>query len=101
MNNGLGMTAPAVTPALPSRRSPRFRRVLDPVGMHLTEDDICILRRVHEHRFLRTTHIERLMPWRRSKKQLQYRLFVLFHHGFLDRKKEEVPAGVNPPMIYA
>jgi hypothetical protein len=101
MSDGLTAKAPAVTPAPIRRRSPRYTRVADVVNIRLTEDDIGILRAVHSHRFLRSTHIERLFPWRQSKKNLQHRLFALFHNGYLDRKKEEVPAGVNPPMIYA
>jgi DNA-binding HxlR family transcriptional regulator len=100
MSEGLTAKAPAATPAPIRRRSPRYSRVSGVVNIRLTEDDIRILRAVHSHRFLRSTHIERLLPWR-SSKHLQYRLFGLFHNGYLDRKKEEVPAGVNPPMIYA
>jgi hypothetical protein len=92
--------APAATPAPIRRRSPRYTRVPGAVTIRLTEDDLRILRAVHSHRFLRSTHIERLLPWR-SSKHLQYRLFGLFHNGYLDRMREDAPAGENPPMVYA
>lgn len=97
MSDELNAKAPAATPA-PIRRPPRYARVER--NIRLTDDDRQILREVYRHRFLRTTHIERLLP-KRGSKHLQHRLRALFDNGYLDRMREDAPAGVNPPIIYA
>jgi hypothetical protein len=71
--------------------------------MALTEDDVAILRYVARHRFLRSTHVARLLA-HRSHKKVTERLAVLFHNGYLDRPRAQLDyfatAG-SRPMVYA
>jgi hypothetical protein len=71
--------------------------------MRLTEDDIAIIRAVAKHRFLRSTHILRLMPGRPPKKLIE-RLGSLYHNSYLDRPRAQLDyyatAG-SAPMVYA
>src|SRR3954470_6524483 len=96
----LNAKAPAATPAPIAARPPRYARVRRAVNIRLTEDDQCIMREVYMHRFIRSTHIEKLLPSKGSK-NLQHRLRLLFDAGYLDRIREDAPAGENPPMVYA
>jgi hypothetical protein len=88
------------TPVLTHTRKPRFKRV--PVeNIQLTERDIDILRHVHKHRFLRSTHLARLVGG--SQQTLVRRLQLLYHHQYLDRPHEQIQfytyAG-SRPMVY-
>ncbi|MBZ0211262.1 MAG: replication-relaxation family protein [Hyphomicrobium sp.] len=71
--------------------------------MALTDDDLLILRHVAKHRFLRSTHLIRLLA-HRSDKKVTERLAVLFHNGLLDRPRSQLDyyatAG-SRPMVYA
>lgn len=84
-----------------SRRA-RFRRD-NPQPLRLTADDITIIRHVARHRFLRSTHLVRLLPGRSYKKLLE-RLGGLYHSGYLDRPRAQLDyyatAG-SAPIVYA
>lgn len=71
--------------------------------MRLTADDLDIIRHVHRHRFLRSTHLIRLLDKRSGKKLLE-RLAALYHNGYLDRPRAQLDyygtAG-STPMVYA
>ena len=71
--------------------------------MRLTGDDIAIIRHVARHRFLRSTHLVRLMPGRSEKKLIE-RLGALYHNQYLDRPRAQLnyyaTAG-SAPMVYA
>ena len=69
-------------------RLPRFTRSPDTASMRLTERDREILRHVHRHRFLRSSHLRALMPG--SKQQIGRRLQRLYHHGFLERPRCQI-----------
>src|ERR1051325_494994 len=71
-----------------SVRLPRFQRASDIAPMQLTERDRHIIRQVHRHRFLRSSHIIALT--RGSPQQLLRRLQLLFHHGYLDRPRSQL-----------
>ncbi len=82
-------------------RRPRFRRH-DPPPFRLTTDDLTIIRHVAEHRFLRSTHIVRLIG--RAPDKVLRRLAALYHHGFLDRPRAQIDhfnAAGSSPLIYA
>jgi len=82
-------------------RRPHFRRHAPP-PLRLTDDDIAIVRHVGKHRFLRSTHIVRLL--RRPPKKVVERLGALYHTGYLDRPRAQLDyyATVKrPPYVYA
>lgn len=85
-----------------AQRRARFRRD-DPQPIRLTTDDIATIRHVAKHRFLRSTHLLRLLEGRSSKKLLE-RLGALYHNGYLDRPRAQLDyyatAG-SAPMVYA
>ena len=56
--------------------------------VHLTQRDLEILRHVHKHRFLRSTHIRKLVGG--SADVVLRRLQLLFHHGYLDRPRAQI-----------
>src|ERR1700680_4199186 len=81
-------------------RRPRFERA--PVaGMVLTPRDLLILRAVHRHRLLRSTHLIALLD--ASRQTTLRRLQLLFHHGYLDRPAAQLDwyAKGSEPMVYA
>src|ERR1700674_4655860 len=83
----------------PARR-PRFERA--PVaGMVLTHRDLEILRAVHRHRLLRSTHLIALLDG--SRQTTLRRLQLLFHHGYLDRPPAQLDcyAKGSEPLVYA
>src|SRR5262249_35062093 len=88
-------------PLLTGRRT-RFQRVA-PEPLRLTDDDLTIIRHIARHRFLRSTHLVRLMHHRSYKKLLE-RLGALYHNGYLDRPRSQLDyysrAG-SAPMVYA
>jgi len=70
--------------------------------MHLTERDHEIIRLVHRHRFLRSSHITTLIPG--SPQQIVRRLQLLYHHGYLDRPRQQIEyyhRGGSAKMVYA
>ena len=84
-----------------STHLPRFRRAPAVAPIALTERDRLIVRRVFEHRFLRSTHILSLTSG--SRQQVLRRLQRLFHHGYLHRPRAQLDyyrAG-SQPMVYA
>lgn len=84
-----------------ARRS-RFKRDAAE-AVRLTDDDLAIIRHIARHRFLRSTHLTRLMPHRSPKKLLE-RLTELYHNGYLDRPRAQLDyyatAG-SAPIVYA
>lgn len=71
--------------------------------MHLTDDDITIIRHIAKHRFLRSTQLVRLMPDRSDKKLIE-RLGVLYHNAYLDRPRTQLDyyaTSGSAPMVYA
>jgi hypothetical protein len=83
-------------------RRTRFKRAT-PEPMRLTDDDLTILRTIAKHRFLRSTHLTRLMSDRSMKKLIE-RLARLYHNGYVDRPRAQLDyystAG-SAPMVYA
>ena len=69
-------------------RLPRFKRVSSVPPMELTERDRDIVRLIHRHRFLRSSHVISLIGG--SSQQLLRRLQLLFHHGFLERPRAQL-----------
>lgn len=84
-----------------SRRA-RYRRGA-PEPMRLTDDDLAVLRFIAKYRFLRSTHLVRLLPGRSPKKLIE-RLGALYHNQFVDRPRAQLDyyatAG-SAPMVYA
>jgi protein involved in plasmid replication-relaxation len=69
-------------------RLPRFKRASTVASMELTERDRTIIRLVHRHRFLRSSHIVSLTG--KSSQQLLRRLQLIFHHGYLERPRAQI-----------
>lgn len=87
--------------ALNSPRRPRFERQ-DPPPFNPTNDDRTMIRHLIEHRFLRATHLARLMA--RPHDKILRRLATLFHNGYVDRpsvQRDLFGHGANIPIIYA
>ena len=83
-------------------RRTRFKRAT-PDPMRLTSDDLTILRHIAKHRFLRSTHLLRLMSDRSMKKLIE-RLGALYHNGYVDRPRAQLDyyaAAGSSPMVYA
>jgi hypothetical protein len=83
----------------PARR-PRFERARV-AGIKLTHRDLLILRAVHRHRLLRSTHLIALLDG--SRQTTLRRLQLLFHHGYLDRPAAQLDwyAKGSEPLVYA
>lgn len=84
----------------PETRRPRFERA--PIRpMVLTPRDREILRAVHRHRLLRSTHLVTLTGG--SRQATLRRLQLLFHHGYLDRSPMQLDwyARGSEPLVYA
>jgi hypothetical protein len=71
-----------------SSRLPRFKRAKTVFSIDFTERDRAVIRLVHRHRFLRSSHIVSLMVG--SKQALLRRLQLLYHHGFLERPRAQI-----------
>jgi hypothetical protein len=69
--------------------------------MILTPRDLEILRAVHRHRLLRSTHLTALSGG--SPQATLRRLQLLFHHGYLDRPPMQLDwyARGSEPLVYA
>jgi hypothetical protein len=69
--------------------------------MVLTPRDFEILRAVHRHRLLRSTHLVALSDG--SSQTTLRRLHLLFHHGYLDRPPAQLDwyAQGSEPLVYA
>ena len=72
----------------PLRRRPRFRRAEQAPAFQLTDRDVEIVRQVARHRFLRSTHISRLID--APHKKICERLTSLYHSGYLDRPRSQL-----------
>src|SRR5438552_8320747 len=85
------------------RRRPRFRRAKEAPSFQLTERDVEIVRQVAAHRFLRSTHLSRLLAAPHHK--IRERLTPLYHAGYLDRPRAQieyhVQGGGSAPLVYA
>ncbi len=84
----------------PQSRRPRFDRA--PVRrVILTPRDLAILRAVHKHRLLRSTHLLDLVGG--SRQATLRRLQLLFHHGYLDRPAMQLDwyTRGSEPLVYA
>jgi len=69
--------------------------------MRLTDRDFEIIRHVHKHRFLRSTHIISLL--RTSAQPILRRLNLLYHNGYLDRPRTQIDyyhQGGSRTMVY-
>ena len=84
-----------------STRLPRFRRSAEIQPIRVTDRDLEIIRLIHRHRFLRSSHITRLVHG--SPQQVLRRLKLLFHHGCVERPRAQLDyfnrAG-SEPIIY-
>ena len=85
----------------PERRT-RFERERPP-GLVITDRDIAILEATGRHRFVRSTHLQALMPEEPPAKILR-RLHKLYHNGYLDRPRAQIDyhqgGGGSKPMVY-
>ncbi len=84
-----------------SARLPRFKRVAEIAPIQLTGRDREIIRQVHRHRFLRSSHIVALIGG--SSQQVLRRLQRLFHHGYLERPRSQIDyfhRGGSQRMVY-
>jgi hypothetical protein len=84
----------------PQIRRPRFERA--PVRrVILTPRDLAILRAVHRHRLLRSTHLIALAGG--SRQSTLRRLQILFHHDYLDRPVIQLDwyTRGSEPLVYA
>src|SRR5579862_3135011 len=68
-----------------SSRLPRFERDPNVAPIDVTERDREIIRQVHRHRFLRSSHIAALVGG--SHQQILRRLQLLYHHGYVERPR--------------
>lgn len=71
-----------------SVRLPRFSRAEEIRSFRITDRDLEIIRHVNRHRFLRSSHLVKLLPG--SSQQLLRRLQLLFHHGYLERPRAQL-----------
>src|SRR4051812_7519644 len=69
-------------------RLPRFRRASNLPEIVLTDRDRTVIELVHEHRFLRSTHIVALVGG--SAQQILRRLQLLYQHGYLERPRTQI-----------
>ena len=79
---------------------PRFERS-EPPALQITERDIDIIRRVHQHRFLRASHLTSLCQG--SDIKITRRLGHLYHAGYLDRPRAQLTyfsIENNRPLVY-
>jgi hypothetical protein len=84
-----------------SSRLPRFKRVRTVPPIELTERDRNIIRLLHSHRFLRSSHIVALLGG--SPQQILRRLKLLYHHGYLERPRCQIDSyhkGGSQPIAY-
>ena len=84
-----------------SLRLPRFTRATEIAHIELTPRDREILRQIHRHRFLRSSHIVQLIG--ESQQQVLRRLQLLYHHGFLERPRAQIDyyhRGGSRCMVY-
>src|SRR3990172_12629370 len=89
----------------PKARLPRYRRVKEPPAFHLTQRDQEIIRWVYRCRYLSARQVLNLpspvggYPYlfpRSTKSNVDKRLRLLFHHGYLWRIARPVDKGSSP-----
>jgi hypothetical protein len=84
-----------------SSRLPRFKRSVAVSPIQLTERDRTLIRLIHQHHFLRSSHLVALMD--EHSQQLLRRLQLLFHHGYLERPRAQIDyfhSGGSRHMVY-
>jgi len=84
-----------------SSRISRFKRSSTVRPIQLTARDRQIIRFVHRHRFLRSSHIVALIGG--SAQQVLRRLQLLYHHGYLERPRAQIDyfqRGGSHCMVY-
>lgn len=69
-------------------RLPRFQRTAGVARIEVTKRDREILRQVHRHRFLRSSHLTSLIGG--SRQHVLRRLQLLYHHGYLERPRAQI-----------
>jgi len=69
-------------------RLPRFARASAVAALQITSRDRAIIRLVHRHRFLRSSHVISLVSG--SRQQILRRLKLLYHHGYLERPRSQL-----------
>ena len=89
-------------PTVSRPHPPHFTRVsVAPISIQ--DRDLAILEHVYRHRFLRSTHLYRLIGG--SEDKLRKRLQRLFHERYLDRPGAQLnyyrPGGGSQHMVYA
>jgi hypothetical protein len=77
------------------KRLPKTRRAKNPPRFIITERDISLVRAVLEYRFVFTKHILWLQPPKTSSRNIQNRLQLLYHHGYLERVRLEESRGAE------
>lgn len=84
-----------------SSRHHRFKRDSTITPIQLTERDRSVIRVIHQHRFLRSSHITALIGG--SHQSILRRLQLLFHHGYLTRPRAQIDyfyQGGNRHIVY-
>ncbi len=83
-------------------RLPRFKRASTVAPIQLTKRDRAVIRLVHRHRFLRSSHLIALVGG--SAQPLLRRLQLLYHHGDLERPRAQLDyyhqQGGSRRMVY-
>lgn len=69
-------------------------------GLILQERDLRLLALVHEHRFIDTYMLSRLLGHQGSARALQSRLQRLFHHSYLDRPPRQLVLRLTGEVHY-
>ena len=82
------------------KRLPKTRRAKNPPRSIITERDISLVRAVLEYRFVYTKHILWLQPPKTSRQNIQTRLRLLYHHGYLERVRLEESRGAEN-LVYS
>ena len=84
-----------------SVRLPRFSRTQEIRPFRLTGRDLEIIRHVNRHRFLRSSHVMKLLGG--SPQQILRRLQLLYHHGYLERPRAQLDyfhRSGSEPIVY-
>jgi hypothetical protein len=66
-------------------RLPRFKRSSVTAPLELTARDRTIIQSIHQHRFIRSSHLSALLGG--SSQGIVRRLQLLYHHGYLERPR--------------
>lgn len=77
-----------------TQRLSRFSRASSAKPFEITERDREIVRLVHKHRFLRSSHLTTLLGG--SQQNILRRLQLLYHHGYLERPRIQIDAYHRP-----